>query len=76
MILLRHIIPKFHEFDYTGTFVYPKSVVLRSENYGDGNFCILHFAVTQFTIPSLFPVIFDIDYADLFQTEVYYRRYK
>jgi len=32
-------------------------------------FCICTLKSHNLQIPSLFPVIFDIDYADLFQTE-------
>jgi hypothetical protein len=76
MNLLRHILRKFHKCDYTDTAAYPKSVVSRPENYGMEIFVYCTLKSHNLPIPSLFPVIFDIDYADLFQTQFYYRRYK
>ena len=76
MILLRHIFRNLYKFDYTGTVVCPESIVSLPENYGMEIFVYCTLKSHNLQIPSLFPVIFDIDYADLFQTEVYYRRYK
>ena len=52
VILLRHILRKFHKFDYTGTVVYPKSVVLRPEDYGMEIFvyCTLQSHNLQFLV--------------------------
>jgi len=61
VILLRHIRRKVHKFGYTGRGVCPKSVVSRPENYGMESpvYCTLKSHNLQ--IPSLFPVIFDIN---------------
>ena len=69
MILVRSIFRKFHKFDYTGTAAFPKTIVSRPENYAMETFVYCTLKSHNLQIPSLFPIIFDIDYADLFQTE-------